>query len=55
MLKNWKTTLTGVAVLVAGAILIAIGQVPTGIALMPVGLGFIVSKDHDVTGGTIEQ
>ncbi len=53
MLKNWKTTLAGIATLAIGAVLIVIGQVPAGVVCIPIGLGFLGAKDGNVTGGTV--
>ncbi len=53
MIKNWKTTLAGLATLAMGAILIVIGQVPAGVICIPIGIGFLNTKDNNVTGGTI--
>lgn len=55
MIKNWKTTLTGIVVLITGAILISIGQVETGVICLPIGIGFLTAKDGNVTGGTKPQ
>jgi len=49
-MKNWKTTLSGAAVVIAGAFLFYIGKTVEGIALIPVGIGLISAKDHSTTG-----
>jgi hypothetical protein len=51
MKKNWKTSLVGAVVILAGVALSATGNV-YGAALIPVGLGFLFTKDSDVTGGS---
>jgi hypothetical protein len=59
---NWKTTLSGI-----GTILAALGTAAHGfsvgnmaevygsIPLIVTGIGLIVAKDSDVTGGTVPQ
>lgn len=61
-MKNWKTTAAGIA-----AILMALADVIskvvagnpidilTTIAGISGGVGLIFSKDHNVTGGTVQQ
>lgn len=49
ILKNWKTTLTGLASIGAGVILIIKGQVEAGATSVISGLGLIFAKDNDVT------
>lgn len=51
MKKNWKTSLVGAVVILAGVALTAIGNV-AGVAIIPIGVGFFFTKDSDVTGGT---
>lgn len=50
IIKNWKTTLIGVAVIVVN-LFTAKGKIDaqTGAAIAA-GLGLIVAKDHDQTG-----
>lgn len=50
LLKNWKTTLAGLAAIVTGAALIAKGQLIEGIAAITTGLGLSAAKDFDKTG-----
>lgn len=58
-MKNWKTTVVGLA----GALyltlqpLLSTGQVDTKLLTLAVIVGILgfVSKDHDVTGGTVTQ
>jgi hypothetical protein len=54
-MKNLKTTLCGVAVLIAAVALIYVGQTIVGVAIIPVGIGLINAKDDNVTGGTKQQ
>lgn len=49
-MKNWKTTLSGVATIGAGITLIVLGHSLEGMALLPVGMGLITAKDNNVTG-----
>lgn len=57
--KSWKTTLFGVlgAIVIAVKPIILTGAIdPTSIVLAVCVAAFgYLSKDHDVTGGTIEQ
>ena len=58
-MKNWKTTLAGLLVIV-GALTgpITDPSKPVGpelIAQILAGVGLIASKDHDVTGGKRKQ
>lgn len=61
-MKNWKTTLAGIAMFAAG--LISSGAIPTNANVQKIATGVIgaaglamgsVAKDHDVTGGTKQQ
>jgi len=45
ILKNWKTTISGVLVVGVGITMICIGYPQIGIPLIPVGVGLIVAKD----------
>ena len=60
---NWKTTLAGVATLIGGlanAFLeyntggLSAVNLATLSAAITAGLGLIIAKDHDATGGTRE-
>lgn len=55
IMKNWKTTLTGVAVIIAGCALIYVGQAAVGGTVILIGLGLVSAKDSNVTGGTTQQ
>lgn len=49
-IKSWKTTLTGVILLIAAGVLFYLGQpVEAGICLTA-AIGFFSSKDSTVTG-----
>ena len=56
-MKNWKTTLSGIA-LIIGAIAMFVND-PTklneAIVGGTAGIGLIVAKDNNVTGGKISQ
>ena len=64
MLTNWKTTSAGITAIVGAITGLTfaikahnitpeiISAVTTGILL---GVGLIFSKDHDVTGGSVQQ
>ncbi len=63
-MKNWKTTATGAAGVLAGvaALLTQLTSgSPDGAVLMTsitgiiTGVGLIFAKDHDVTGGSVRQ
>jgi hypothetical protein len=54
-MKNLKTTLAGCVVIIAGGVLIYLGQSVEGAALMVVGVGLVSAKDHNVSGGTVLQ
>jgi hypothetical protein len=45
ILTNWKTTLTGVAGIITGVVMIANGNVQGGIAAIIAGGGLILAKD----------
>ena len=50
-MKNYKTTICGIACLGLAAIFICFGiSAPVGNALIPVGMGFLMAKDYDTTG-----
>lgn len=55
LLKNWKTTLSGVAIgLIATATYLGWITPDQGVSITSVltALGFVVAKDNNVTGGT---
>ena len=62
-MKNWKTTVTGILTILGGIAgggkLILAGQVTEGVSVLitalTAGIGLIVAKDNNVTGGTIKQ
>ena len=51
-MKNIKTTWTGIVILALGVVLIYIGKTAEGIICIPIGIGFLNTKDDNVTGGT---
>lgn len=57
IVQNWKTTVSGVAALLALAAKVANGHFDptTDIAIATGAIGLILAKDHDVTGGTRDQ
>ncbi len=51
-MKNWRTTLSGVALIVTGAVLLILDIITWEASLtffMP-GIGLLVAKDHNVSG-----
>ena len=55
-MKNWKTSIVGIILIVLGIVSMPCGVDKTiGGAIITAGLGFLVAKDNDVTGGTREQ
>lgn len=48
-----KTTLIGTVILALGVILIYMGKTAEGLICIPIGIGFLNTKDDNVTGGTI--
>jgi hypothetical protein len=44
-MKNYKTTLCGLAVVVAGAVIVYLGQTLNGGALITIGVGLIAAQD----------
>lgn len=60
-MKNWKTTLAGIGMILSGAgTLINDFQAGTGINMAAItniigGIGFLCAKDQNVTGGTVKQ
>ncbi len=50
-MKNWQTTIAGVAVVIAALALIKTkGPTTENIAMLATGAGLLVAKDHNVTG-----
>jgi hypothetical protein len=57
MIKSWQTTLIGCVALVVGGYLLYAGRITWDqflLFLSVFGIG-LTAKDHNVTGGTIEQ
>lgn len=61
-MKSWKTTVAGVCAIliaVAGAVQAVVGggsiDYPSVIAAVMAGIGLIMAKDSNVTGGTVVQ
>jgi hypothetical protein len=52
-MKNWKTTLSGIASIISGVALFLNKpeQVVEAVGLVSLGFGLIFAKDHNVTGG----
>lgn len=52
-MKNWKTTLSGVASIISGIALFVNSpdKLQEAVGLVIVGIGFLSAKDHNVTGG----
>lgn len=64
MFKNWKTTSTGITMIVAGIVGFYFafkgGQVNEGtitgsLTSVLAGIGLLFAKDNNVTGGTVVQ
>ncbi len=57
MVRNWKTTLAGVAAVLAVAAKVISGQLPdaTDIGIIAAAIGLFAAKDKNVTGGTVHQ
>ncbi len=60
ILSNWKTSLTGVVIIILGALGTFLGVKVPGFSLdfgsaLTVGIGLLLSKDSNVTGGTTQQ
>ena len=57
MFSNWKTSLTGLGTIVFAVVGLAVGKLAWTEAgpMIVAGLGLILSKDHNITGGTVEQ
>lgn len=61
-MKNWKTTTGGVIAVIMAVCAIVKGLVDgapidwtTSIAAISAGIGLIMAKDSNVTGGTVQQ
>lgn len=63
-MKNWKTTSTGITMVVAGIVglyfaakagNITEGTVMAGLTSVLGGIGLILAKDSNVTGGSVQQ
>lgn len=54
-MKNWKTSIAGIATIAAGVALLITGKVTEGITAITAGAGLLASKDHNVTGGEVNQ
>lgn len=54
-MKNWKTTITGIALILLGALFIYLGKVEYAGMCILAGLGFLGAKDFNVTDGTTGQ
>lgn len=57
MVTNWKTSVLGLVLIglgVYGMAALNLDKIVGG-SIVTAGLGLIVSKDHNVTGGTKEQ
>jgi hypothetical protein len=55
-MKNWKTSLMGIAIIIAGVYVFISTKDYTqaGIAIAA-GIGLLNAKDDNVTGGTVSQ
>ena len=55
-MKSWKTTLIGIAIIIAGIYVFIASKdyTQSGIAIVA-GIGLINAKDNNVTGGTVKQ
>jgi hypothetical protein len=62
-MKNWKTTLVGAVMVLSGVVgiyanpdsLKETDPTKNPLSMITAGVGFMASKDHNVTGGTVEQ
>lgn len=55
-MKNWKTTLAGVSMLLSGIVLIVSEKnYASGVTAIIAGIGLVFAKDGNVTGGTTPQ
>lgn len=60
ILSNWKTSVTGLAIIALGAAGTFLGIKIPGfnmdfLAALTVGIGMLLGKDGNVTGGTSQQ
>jgi len=55
-MKNWKTTLVGITIIIAGIYVFVTTKdwTQAGIAVTA-GIGLLLAKDNNVTGGTVAQ
>ncbi len=49
-MKNWKTTLAGVSMILSGVVLCVNGNYEAGVPSILGGIGLLVAKDHDKSG-----
>lgn len=63
-MKNWKTTSAGIAMIVGGLVRLYFASksgnfseeaIMTSLTAILGGVGLIVAKDGNVTGGTVQQ
>jgi hypothetical protein len=56
-LKSWKTSLGGVATILAVSVKVVNGEGidAQGLAMLAAAIGLFFAKDHNVTGGTVQQ
>ena len=56
-MKNWKTTLAGIASIIQGVSLFLNHpeQAEQAIGMVIIGFGLLFAKDNNVTGGTVKQ
>ena len=56
-MKNWKTTLSGIASIIGGVALFfnQPDKMQEAIGMVIIGIGFLSAKDHNVTGGTTAE
>jgi hypothetical protein len=60
IMSNWKTSLTGLVIIALGAASTFLGIKIPGfnmdfLAALTAGIGLIIAKDGNVTGGTSQQ
>lgn len=54
-MMNIKTTIAGLLAIIGGAKMCFSGQWELGLTGIASGVGLVVAKDHNVTGGTKQQ
>lgn len=63
-MKNWKTTSAGILMIAGGIVRFIFAMksgnfseeaIMTTVSSVLTGIGFLVSKDQNVTGGTVQQ